>query len=1062
MDSIPEFEEEIEMIGSEEEQRVALAMGGGGGVGRDGSGKGKQMSAADDAAYREASYGSQFDAEYDASESSPSTNGSDASGDATVGRSRYSRGDRHSSNRSSNSRSSSRRHGRREQQRSRRAGEISEIPIPEVYEEEGFSTENNEEIPPVGVLPSGVSPTGVPPVDVAPQGNSRMQQKTVWELRSGALPAAAAAASASAASAVAARVRAARGFPASGHNGARSATATTAAPASGSAAAGANPAGVTSGAAGAAASGPGGSDRHHTKAESAARGRGSTSSAAPAAAAAAAAAAATVSPTTSPPAAATSLPSPSPPLPPSPPFSTPLGPQTSPVSPTSWYAPLSPVLPGPPDGGSLPPSEVNSTPSSSPTDSTFSTVTSNNKPGASSPASSTASPPPASVASSAPGGGLCPGIDGGVCNFRMSSRTHFILMRFVSLFTVVSGLGYLSWKSYMVGRNITQAGPACLLFLSTEILVFLSSFMLVVELSKPAKERKALSMPPSGPFPRVAILICCCSEKIDVIQDTVKGAMSQNYPGERYTVWVLDDGGDDELKAWVEAEGMEGWSGGGGVASAQHQLQPPHQQQQQQQQQQQSPLDLMQQQQQLMVQQQQQGRRLFYLRRPKKKGVPHHFKAGNINYGLHFACGEFVAVLDADMIPSPFFLSALLPHIVGEEKGDVAFVQCPQSFYNIVKGDPLNDSSQDFYDVLLPYRDGRDSAQCVGTGVIFRSAHLQAIGGFTVGSITEDFDTAMTLHARGYKTAYVNQRLQAGLAPWSLEGYIKQHQRWATGSLQILLHRNPLLLRAPKFSLYRRISYWYAGVQYYLNVIVIMILVLPVLILALDLRIMPPGPIFETTRLYIILLVPYVFASRLLCLGLFSRLPNGMMVQLRGEQVWYWMSFFNCMAILRFFFPFISKKFEATGSTKKKAPAVWERLLTVWFHVGFCVAGVGAVAWRFATVDFHDCGMLLKVTSWAPFILFSVQSMLVPIMHVLVSPTHPKPEDRRKLLSYDEYGVPYLREDQLLPKRDYCVLLFNIIPAIWALTIGFYFYAAITNFRPGFCTKSGFFGYARF
>ncbi|CAI6003413.1 unnamed protein product [Closterium sp. NIES-64] len=75
------------------------------------------------------------------------------------------------------------------------------------------------------------------------------------------------------------------------------------------------------------------------------------------------------------------------------------------------------------------------------------------------------------------------------------------------------------------------------------------------------------------------------------------------------------------------------------------------------------------------------------------------------------------------------------------------------------------------------------------------------------------------------------------------------------------------------------------GVQYYLNVIVIMILVLPVLILALDLRIMPPGPIFETTRLYIILLVPYVFTSRLLCLGLFSRLPNGMMVQLRGEQV---------------------------------------------------------------------------------------------------------------------------------------------------------------------------------
>ncbi|CAI5509391.1 unnamed protein product [Closterium sp. Naga37s-1] len=774
--------------------------------------------------------------------------------------------------------------------------------------------------------------------------------------------------------------------------------------------------------------------------------------------------------------AAASLPSP--PLPSSPPFPAPLAPNVSPASPTLWYTPLSPILPGPPDGTPQNRSKPRSTPSSSPSDSTFSTLTTGSKPNSSpvpssSSASSSASPPPASIASSAPGGGLCPGIDGGICNFRMSSRTHFLLMRFISLVTVVSGLGYLSWKCSMVGRNITQAGPACLLFLSTEILVFLSSFMLVVELSKPAKERKALSLPPSGPFPRVAILICCCSEKIDVIQDTVKGAMNQNYPGERYSVWVLDDGGDDELKAWVEAEAMEGWSGGGGgggAGAAGGEVGGGEQDQSEQGQ--------LQRQQQLMVQQQQQGRRLFYLRRPKKKGVPHHFKAGNINYGLHFACGEFVAVLDADMIPSPFFLSALLPHIVGEEKGDVAFVQCPQSFYNIVKGDPLNDSSQDFYDVLLPYRDGRDSsqcvgtgvifraahlqavghaqcvgigvifraahlqavgqcdfslldcspkppftspemavtvpsawaqesfsalptckrldgrdsAQCVGTGVIFRAAHLQAIGGFTVGSITEDFDTAMTLHAKGYKTAYVNQclcftvgsitedfdtamtlhakgyktayfnqRLQAGLAPWSLEGYIKQHQRWATGSLQILLHR----------------------VQYYLNVIVIMILVLPVLILALDLRIMPPGPIFETTRLYIILLVPYVFTSRLLCLGLFSRLPNGMMVQLRGEQV----------------------------------------------------------------------------TSWAPFILFSVQSMLVPIIHVIMSPTHPKVEDRRKYLNYDEYGVPYLRPEQLLPKRDYRILLFNVIPAIWAVTIGFYFYAAITNFRPGFCTKSGFFGY---
>ncbi|CAI6009825.1 unnamed protein product [Closterium sp. NIES-65] len=758
MDSIPEFDEEIEMIGSEEERRVAVAMGGGGGgaAGMGGGGKGPGGLGGGAGAV-----------------------GMGAGGGAVgMGADGLGKG----------------------------KGKMSPS------DEEAAYRATKEESAPSGGT-SLVTP-GAPP-GVAPQGNDRLQQqqqqqlqRTVWELRSGVAPAAAAAAAATAAAAAA----------------------TATAPANGT------------------ARGGGSSRNHRTKSDSAARGNATTRGGSAAAAAAAAAAAsphltaatapnAAISPAAPPSAPASSLPSP--PLPSSPP----LAPNVSPASPTLWYTPLSPILPGPPNGTPQHRSKPRSTPSSSPSDSTFSTLTTGSKPNSSpvpssSPASSSASPPPASIASSAPGGGLCPGIDGGICNFRMSSRTHFLLMRFISLFTVLSGLGYLSWKCYMVGRNITQAGPACLLFLSTEILVFLSSFMLVVELSKPAKERKALSLPPSGPFPRVAILICCCSEKIDVIQDTVKGAMNQNYPGERYSVWVLDDGGDDELKAWVEAEAMEGWSGGGGgsggagaagaeggevggVEVGQDQ----------------SEQSQLQRQQQLMVLQQQQGRRLFYLRRPKKKDVPHHFKAGNINYGLHFACGEFVAVLDADMIPSPFFLSALLPHIVGEEKGDVAFVQCPQSFYNIVKGDPLNDSSQDFYDVLLPYRlpppqsfytivkgdplndrsqDFYDvllpySAQCVGTGVIFRAAHLRAIGGFTVGSITEDFDTAMTLHARGYKTAYVNQRLQAGLAPWSLEGYIKQHQRWATGSLQILLHRNPLLLRAPKFSFYRRISYWYAG-----------------------------------------------------------------------------------------------------------------------------------------------------------------------------------------------------------------------------------------------------------
>ena len=193
---------------------------------------------------------------------------------------------------------------------------------------------------------------------------------------------------------------------------------------------------------------------------------------------------------------------------------------------------------------------------------------------------------------------------------RMSSRTHFCLMRPVSLVTLITGLAYLLWKTATIMVLCfpprPPPPPACLMFLLCEWFIFLSSLMLIVELARPARDREPTTLPPGGPFPSVAIFICCCNEPRDVIQDTVRGAMNQDYPPENYSVWVLDDGGDDRLKDWVNTDATEVWG----------------------------------------------FSRLHYLRRQKIKGVPHHFKAGNINHGLSHVQAEYVAVLDADMIPN--------------------------------------------------------------------------------------------------------------------------------------------------------------------------------------------------------------------------------------------------------------------------------------------------------------------------------------------------------------------------------------------------------------------------
>ena len=105
---------------------------------------------------------------------------------------------------------------------------------------------------------------------------------------------------------------------------------------------------------------------------------------------------------------------------------------------------------------------------------------------------------------------------------------------------------------------------------------------------------------------------------------------------------------------------------------------------------------------------------------------------------------------------------------------------------------------------------------------------------------------------------------------------------------------------------------------------------------------------------------------------------------------------------------------------------------------------------------------MLKVTSWAPFILFLAQNMAVPIIHTVMAPFHPKKEYRQLMFKCDENGAPTFKLHQVVPAKDPFVVLFTIIPFIWGCTIFFYFYVAVTSYRPPFCTESGFFDYKRF
>jgi cellulose synthase (UDP-forming) len=93
------------------------------------------------------------------------------------------------------------------------------------------------------------------------------------------------------------------------------------------------------------------------------------------------------------------------------------------------------------------------------------------------------------------------------------------------------------------------------------------------------------------------------------------------------------------------------------------------------------------------------------------------------------------------------------------------------------------------------------------------SAALDSVGGVATESITEDLQTTLRLHARGWKTAYHSEVLAYGIAAQTLHAFAVQRLRWAQGTMQLLRSReNPLLL--PGLSLAQRLSHLASMVTY--------------------------------------------------------------------------------------------------------------------------------------------------------------------------------------------------------------------------------------------------------
>jgi len=217
-----------------------------------------------------------------------------------------------------------------------------------------------------------------------------------------------------------------------------------------------------------------------------------------------------------------------------------------------------------------------------------------------------------------------------------------------------------------------------------------------------------------------------------------------------------------------------------------------------------------------------------YIARPAHE----HAKAGNINYALQHTDGEFIVVLDADMVPQPEFLDRTLGYF---EDPSLALVQLPQEFYNL---DSIQHSKNQtswheqslFFRVIQPGKNYSNSAFWCGSPSVVRRTAINSVGGVATETITEDIHTTVRLHSRGWKTLFVNEPLAYGIAPQTIRAFLLQRLRWAQGTMQLYRSKeSPLWIRG--LTIKQRLSYLSSFLAYWESFQKFILLSMPIAIL---------------------------------------------------------------------------------------------------------------------------------------------------------------------------------------------------------------------------------------
>ncbi len=170
-----------------------------------------------------------------------------------------------------------------------------------------------------------------------------------------------------------------------------------------------------------------------------------------------------------------------------------------------------------------------------------------------------------------------------------------------------------------------------------------------------------------------------------------------------------------------------------------------------------------------------------YIHRVDRTG----YKAGALDAGMKVAKGELVAIFDADFLPQPEFLRALVGHFTDPKVG---MVQARWGHLN--RGHSLLTRVQAL--MLDGHHLVENRARAAagwlfnfsGTGGMWRKTAIADAGGWQHDTLTEDLDLSYRAQLAGWKFVYREDVVTPAELPEDVSAFRAQQYRWAKGTVQ--------------------------------------------------------------------------------------------------------------------------------------------------------------------------------------------------------------------------------------------------------------------------------------